>query len=439
VTLPVDALKPGQYKAYFYDHNDYNLVDPIDVLFNSLGSVQFAVRNFSTHNARQGDHFEARVGGLLSRSCDASNTFHIISSENANWATISSADGVIRGIPDRQGDAVVTVKALACNGTKTDQLSVRIPVRPKGAQLVNQLNVLSFNMWYGGTAVSDYHDKQIRFLTTTGADVVGLQESRKGHARRLAYALGWYFWDISDIGIISRYPFTQRSSSAGGLNLGARLSIGISLSTDKKTDIIMWNTHLGYSRYGPYDFCLRGMSPCKVMDNEEISGRTTQIKEIVQAMVEDQKENPNIPLLLTGDFNAPSHLDWTEGTRALHCGIGRFDWPSSSEPQRAGLLDSYRVAHPDPSSAPGITWSPICKCYSEYCECSGAKTKMEPMDRVDFIYFKGPLDVLSSETVVVGEPRCEPNHWENEWTSDHAAVKTVFKVGKTSQGQRMDL
>lgn len=85
-------------------------------------------------------------------------------------------------------------------------------------------------------------------------------------------------------------------------------------------------------------------------------------------------------------------------------------------PTRAGLEDSYRAIHPDPAAQPGNTWSPV------YLTNDG---RHEPMDRINFVYHKG-LQVLQSETVVLGQPRPEPHHEDNEWTSDHAAVKSVF-------------
>jgi len=42
------------------------------------------------------------------------------------------------------------------------------------------------------------------------------------------------------------------------------------------------------------------------------------------------------PCFLTGDFNAPSHLDYAD-----------FPWPTSLAPYAAGLRDAYRDMHPD--------------------------------------------------------------------------------------------
>ncbi|WP_031170142.1 hypothetical protein [Streptosporangium roseum] len=41
---------------------------------------------------------------------------------------------------------------------------------------------------------------------------------------------------------------------------------------------------------------------------------------------------------------------------------------------------------------------------------------------------KGDLEVKSSDAVVEGAPAAIPNHKDNAWTSDHAAVLTTFAV-----------
>jgi hypothetical protein len=83
------------------------------------------------------------------------------------------------------------------------------------------------------------------------------------------------------------------------------------------------------------------------------------------------------------------------------------------------MIDTFRVAHPDPAAEQGITWSPI------FLTNEG---RPEPLDRIDLIYFTGRMSVISSDDQVVGNPTPMPNHEDNEWTSDHAAVFTAFDV-----------
>ena len=58
-----------------------------------------------------------------------------------------------------------------------------------------------------------------------------------------------------------------------------------------------------------------------------------------------------------GDFNAPSHLDYTAavvGTRDYVKYV--VEWPVSKAVEAAGFRDSWRDVHPDPLKSLGLTW-----------------------------------------------------------------------------------
>lgn len=407
VHLPVSKLQPGRYKAYLLEDGGYKwAADPVDIFLPGAGSLEFIVSKFKTINARRGEFFQASVYGLVANPQPNMRFIGTTPSDDANWLKVST-DGQLFGSPDTSaGTKKLTVEAIG-QGSRT-RLEVSIQVVDSSSPLLKELSVLSYNLWYGGTRVRDYHRKQVRFLSNSGADVVGVQESSDGHAIRLASALGWHYWQGNDVGIISRYPIAEvypTTSRAGAV----RISLG-------GKQVVLWNAHLGFTPYGPHDFCFDHMEKEIVLTRETQSRRTEQIKEIVGRMKDQLSRADDTPVLLTGDFNAPSHLDWTEENR--HCGQGRVAWPSSIYPNMAGLIDAYREVHRDARAEPGITWSPI------YLDNNG---RSEPKDRIDFVYYKG-LEVLSAETVLVGRPEPEPNHVDNEWTSDHAAVKAVFSI-----------
>lgn len=129
------------------------------------------------------------------------------------------------------------------------------------------------------------------------------------------------------------------------------------------------------------------------------------------------------PVLLAGDFNAPSHLDLVPSLQDKNCGVASFDWPSSIIPTKNNMMDPFRVANPDPKAVQATTWSTI------YPRHDGETGKPEPQDRIDFIYHAkdSTLKVVKSERLVVGDPKPYPNHKDNEWTSDHAAAMTTYR------------
>ncbi|GAA2798393.1 hypothetical protein GCM10020219_081950 [Nonomuraea dietziae] len=122
------------------------------------------------------------------------------------------------------------------------------------------------------------------------------------------------------------------------------------------------------------------------------------------------------------------HLDWTPAAR--RCGYDSVAWPTSVVPEQAGLRDSFRVAHPDPVAEPGVTWSPVYPTFTGATGTTPTRASPEPQDRIDFIHYKGALEVASSAAVVEGAPTAIPNHKDNAWTSDHAAVLTVFTLSR---------
>jgi endonuclease/exonuclease/phosphatase family metal-dependent hydrolase len=360
-----------------------------------------------------GESFKAVISGLLANAGDGKTTYSVVDRDAADWVSISQ-DGTITGTPTDKSVSKFVVVATGSDGTNA-RLPITIPVADSQAPLVEELKVMTFNIWMGGKNVKDSHRKQVNFLAESNVDIVGLQESDEGDSSRLAHALGWHGWkgkESRDVSIISRYPIVEHfsgTSAAGAVRIAA---------DGNDSQVIVWNAHLGYDPYGPYDFCFSRFDDDTVLEREKESGRTPQITEIVDRMRAHIDDYANIPVILTGDFNAPSHLDWTDKTADQHCGIGAFDWPSSVLPTDAGLVDSFREMHPDPLAEPGITWSPIYK---------DNEGRDEPMDRIDFVYHRG-METLSSEVLVVGDPAAEPNHADNEWPSDHAAVMTTFKI-----------
>lgn len=215
------------------------------------------------------------------------------------------------------------------------------------------LKVMSFNLWHGGTQVNDHRAKQVEFIQESGADVVTLQESSGDSARQLGEALGWdHLQAGDDLGTISRYDIVSDSGLPGDTGL---VGFGVHIALGAGRQAAVWNVHLGYTPYGPYDTCFDNMPVDRILEREAESGRTGQITDILAAMEADLADSARVPVLLTGDFNAPSHLDWTAATAGSHCGYADIPWPTSVKPQEAGMVDSFRQANPDPAAVPGHT------------------------------------------------------------------------------------
>ncbi|MER6124494.1 HAD-IA family hydrolase [Streptomyces sp. NPDC001795] len=267
-----------------------------------------------------------------------------------------------------------------------------------------ELRVMSWNLWLGGSRVDDHRAKQLKVLLETGADVVGLQETGGTAAGELAEALGWYHHRAGEnLGVISRYPITAAFGDPDVGFYGAA-GVRVRLGSGRETDI--WTAHLDYTPYGPYESAFDGLPATELIAHEEV--RLAQMRDTLRRIDESAEEG--VPVVLVGDFNCPSHLDWPD-----------VAWPVTKAAEEAGLRDSYREAHPDPVRDPGHTWSPIHPLHED------GSGRPEPQDRIDYVLHRG-LTVLDSRTVVTGTPRPWPDVAGNDWPSDHAAVVTTFAV-----------
>ncbi|KAH7363440.1 endonuclease/exonuclease/phosphatase family [Plectosphaerella cucumerina] len=408
ITVPADSLAGGSYKAYFLARDGYKwLASPITV---SVPGLSFPRGTATLRNAKVGVAYSASVGGLASF---ASASFTKVS--GTGWVSVS-ASGVLTGTPTAAGSSVVTVRASG-NGATAD-IVVTIPVRAAGDCLVQNVRVMTYNMWAGGSNMNNFHQKQLRALIEANVDIVGLQEADPHRAGALADSLGWHYWESAGNGrtaILSRYPISETYSHVG-------VSVAARVALDGGQQINVWSAHLTAYPYGPYEACNEGKSPQQVLAAETSSGRFGEMNAIVSAMKPQIAANGSVPVLLLGDFNAPSHLDWTPALQDKNCGYADIQWPTSRIPTDAGLIDSFRVANPDPAAVQGTTWSPI------YPLSGGTSGRAEPQDRIDYIYHAGNVQVSGSKTFVIGKPSPVPGHANNEWTSDHAAVVTQYRL-----------
>jgi len=262
-----------------------------------------------------------------------------------------------------------------------------------GAPLA-ELKVMSFNIWVnGGDSLSDC----IEAIRSSGADLVGLQECNASTAQTIGNALGFYVYPAGGCSIVNRYPIVMTH--------GVGSARGITVEPSPGQRLHLFNCHLAPYPYGPYAV-KNGQSQAAVVELENET-RLPALRLLLKAM-QPYLDGPD-PCFLTGDFNAPSHLDYTD-----------LPWPTSVACVNAGLKDSYRELHAGnrqfpPAFAyqePGITWTP--------------KTVVEPegvFDRIDFVYFSGDDGVAPVQSTEL-----DGRNSVNPWPSDHRAVITTFAL-----------
>ena len=148
--------------------------------------------------------------------------------------------------------------------------------------------------------------------------------------------------------------------------------------------------------------------------------RPRQMADILGSIRDLLAEADRIPIVIGGDFNSHSHLDWAETTADRFGHGGRVvPWPVSRTMAEAGFTDTYRVLHPDPISSYGTT----------YMRTNPSDPKTAIYARMDYIYSKGKgLRPVKSEAVNGAYHR--PFVFRGEsytcFPSDHGFVLTTF-------------
>jgi endonuclease/exonuclease/phosphatase family metal-dependent hydrolase len=278
---------------------------------------------------------------------------------------------------------------------------------------------MTFNIWHGGDAGKQPLSQTAKVIQMAGADIVGIQETR-GHevngvrpdnARKIAELLGWHYFDQgSPSGIMSRFPIV--TNTPGKFGVCVRLPSG--------REAWMFNTHLSHAPYQPYQL-LRipyADAPFIATAAEAVDAarmaRGAQVERLVaelQPILSAKKM-----AFLTGDFNEPSHQDWTERAAAAgKCPLA-VPYPTTIAITSAGLRDAFRAFHPDEVANPGWTWTPLTK----------PEDPKDRHDRIDFVFYTPGLVIKACE--VIGEAAASAHIVVDPYPSDHRAVAATFEI-----------
>jgi len=280
------------------------------------------------------------------------------------------------------------------------------------------VRVMTYNVYQGGMGRKQPLSQTAKVIQEAKADVVGLQEihTRKDpeNAEKLAQLLGWNRYGE----ILTRYEIVEEKRA------------GIKVKLPSGQHAYIFNLHLSSNPYQPYQ--LMGIRPKfkKHRDTPFIMTETEAIEGAQKARGRDiarllklisSLPDKEAPVFVVGDFNEPSHLDWTE--RAAKAGRHpiKVEFPSSLSLTKAGFTDAYRAIYPDEMAKPGFTWSPIYK----------SDDPRTHHDRIDFVYFKGK-GVKVTEAKIVGENKENADIIVSPYPSDHRAVVATLTLSTKS-------
>jgi poly(3-hydroxybutyrate) depolymerase/endonuclease/exonuclease/phosphatase family metal-dependent hydrolase len=289
------------------------------------------------------------------------------------------------------------------------------------------LKIMTFNARGGGLNAGKPIDETVAVLRAADADIIGLQEMRaeaevctaadcdargESVAASLAAALGYHVFEPSGLteanwanAILSRYPIGAATPN----------ETGVAIDVDGTT-VYAFNVHLSGFPYQPYQLLgiEYGDAPFLHTEREAIQAAREARKAGLDLLFEDIRNIPwNAFAIITGDFNEPSHRDWTR--RAVEAGQQPLAvaFPSAHDVEKRGFTDALRRFHPDEIEYPAFTWTPV----------TAPGDPLDHHDRIDYVFVRDRfVDATVEYAAIVGEKSPEADIVVTPWPSDHRAV-----------------
>ncbi len=214
----------------------------------------------------------------------------------------------------------------------------------------------------------------------------------------------------------------------------------------------VYSAHLDYLNDAYYN--VRGIDgstwkPCKlpetveeILQRNDMSSRDEAIAKFIESAADDIARGRTV--ILCGDFNEPSHLDWTEATANLYDHNGFVvDWTCTRMLDQAGYADAYRTVWPDPVAYPGITFPASCE--SVDVKQLAWAPEADERDRIDYIFYNKSSGITPVSASLLG-PDKSISHSQrvadntsdplitplNVWPTDHRGVLVTLLLPSTS-------
>ncbi|TLG94108.1 hypothetical protein FEM54_00740 [Pseudomonas edaphica] len=247
---------------------------------------------------------------------------------------------------------------------------------------------------------------------------------------------------------ISKYALLETKANGAG---GTSSILDLDKSGDvSKGDVHLDSVHLpaeSYAAWLPRGLVQQGYesklgTPITnlqaIRDLNIASERAHKMSEVI---ANHKKNYPDLVHIVTGDFNEPSHQDWTQATKDLygHNGVV-YPWDTTKKLTDAGYSDTFREIYPDPVKNPGMTWS------SQVAGGSFKGSPADDRDRIDFTFVKSgkeldakalSANLVGNESYYVGGKLVEKGGSQNDtilsdemskWPSDHKGLLVKFEL-----------
>jgi endonuclease/exonuclease/phosphatase family metal-dependent hydrolase len=286
---------------------------------------------------------------------------------------------------------------------------------------------MTFNIEGGGGERRVSWKKVVEVIKKGKADIVGIQEIENCETedlchridmKDLAEYLGMYYYEIpviypnicGETGILSKYPILNSLQNSTNSKASKKPKLGVTIDVNGEL-IEFYCVHFTDFPYQPYQILgIDYGNQIHTQEEEHIirSAKLARGKGLKNLKKEIVKLPKDRIAIIVGDFNEPSHLDWTLRAQKMGIHPKRIRYPTVKKLETFGFVDTYRTVYPDEIKNPGYTWS----AYPE---------KLTHEDRIDFILTRIPKKHKIIKSHVIGEKQIKP------YPSDHRAVVSTIK------------
>ena len=327
---------------------------------------------------------------------------------------------------------IITI-SIVCTTNKS-----RVTTKSNGIEL----KVMTWNIWGrlnldprysldGKTA----RERVIEILQESEADIITMTETY-GSAADIAAAMDYnYYTPASDanLTIFSRYPIVA-AGNIRDLSPFSFIRATIELPNKKKIQVYnIWLTSEGRH--------IVDIKNDTISDGDFDRGDEARYHHLLELLSHEQfktdlENMEDVPVIVAGDFNCVSHLDYTPTSKKNNLNYRRvLENKTSKAMMEAGFVDSYRAVHPNITTATlGYTWTTVGQGFMYQSDHGFVPVDRnpepeyrDPCARIDYIYSAGS-DIISTDSKTIIHHSSNSSRSFPEVPSDHGAVLSTFRI-----------
>lgn len=318
-----------------------------------------------------------------------------------------------------------------------------------------EFTVLQWNIWQEGTVVEGGYDAIVQEIARLKPDFITFSEVRNYNRTRFCdriveslKQLGetYHSFYSYDSGLLSRHPIIDSltvypEKDDHGSIYKMKSKIG-------NQEIAVYTAHLDYLNDAYYN--VRGydgstwkeipvpQTVVEVLQVNDASLRDDAIRCFIEEAQKDIAEGTIV--ILGGDFNEPSHLDWIRESKDLYDHHGLvIPWTVPLLLDNAGFIDTYRTLYPDVIKYPGFTFpadNPLVPV-----EKLTWTPKADERERIDYVFHYphpslklkkaiifGPEGSISNSKRVPSDSKDRFLLPQGTWPTDHKGLLVTFSL-----------